>query len=50
MLEYLPQIFEFFVSIIQQYWVVVTGSSVLAGFAALAVLDRMFHIFDIIRR
>ena len=50
MLEYLPQISAFLTDVFQRFWVLITGCSVLAGFLALAVLDRVFHIFDIIRR
>lgn len=50
MLEALPEMVDFFMSIIRQYWTVITGCSVLSAFLALAVLDRIFHIFDVIRR
>lgn len=50
MLEALPQIAGFFISVLQEYWLLYTGCSVLAGFLALRILDRIFHIFDIIRR
>ena len=50
MLEALPEMVDFFLSIIRQSWTVITGCSVLASFLALAVLDRIFHIFDVIRR
>lgn len=50
MLEAMPEIFEFFQSLVIKYWNLIVGSSVLAGFLALAVLDRIFNIFDIIRR
>lgn len=50
MLEAMPQMVEFFMFLIRQYWVLITGCSVLAAFLALAVLDRIFHIFDVIRR
>lgn len=50
MLEALPEMVDFFMSMIQQYWTVITGCSVLAAFLSLAVLDRIFHIFDVIRR
>ena len=50
MLEALPEMVEFFMSMIRQYWSLITGCSVLAAFLALAVLDRIFHIFDVIRR
>lgn len=50
MLEQLPEIVDFFTDLVQRYWILITGSSVLAGFLALAVLDRIFHIFDIIKR
>lgn len=50
MLEALPEMVDFFMSIIRQYWTAITGCSILAAFLALAVLDRIFHIFDVIRR
>ena len=50
MLESLPMMVDFFFSIITQYWSLITGCSVLAAFLALAILDRIFHIFDVIRR
>ena len=50
MLEAMPQMVDFFMSMIRQYWGLITGCSVLAAFLALAVLDRIFHIFDVIRR
>ena len=50
MLDALPEIFDFFKSLVREYWILITGSSVLAAFLALAVMDRIFHIFDIIRR
>lgn len=50
MLDALPQIFSFFQSMVTKYWDVMVASSVLAGFLALAILDKMFHIFDIIRK
>ena len=49
MLEALPEMVDFFMSMIRQYWTVITGCSVLAAFLALAVIDRIFHIFDDIR-
>lgn len=50
MIEALPEIWAFFSDLVRQYWVLITGCSVLAGFFALAVLDKIFHIFDILRR
>ena len=50
MLEALPEMVDFFMSMIRQYWTAITGCSVLAAFLALAVLDKIFHIFDVIRR
>lgn len=50
MLDALPQIFDFFKNLVREYWILITGSSVLAAFLALSVMDRIFHIFDIIRR
>lgn len=49
MLEQLPLIWNFFTDMISRYWAVAAASSVLAGFLALAILDRIFNIFDIIR-
>lgn len=50
MLEAMPDMVAYFMSLIQQYWGLITGCSVLAAFLSLAVLDRIFHIFDILRR
>lgn len=50
MLEVLPEIWDFFQGIVVQYWNVIMASSVLCGFFTLAVLDRVFHIFDILKR
>ena len=50
MLEAMPEMVNFFMSMIQRYWGLITGCSVLAAFLALAILDRIFHIFDVIRR
>lgn len=50
MLESMPEMVDFFMSLVLQYWDLITGCSVLAAFLALAVLDRIFHIFDVIRR
>lgn len=50
MLEAMPQIFDYVKTVCLQYWEIVLGSSVLAGFFALRVLDRMFNIFDILKR
>lgn len=50
MLENLPLIWEWFQDFVIQYWNVIMASSVLSAFVALAVLDRIFHIFDIIKR
>ena len=50
MLDVLPEIFDFFKYLVHQYWILTTGSSVLAAFLALSVMNRIFHIFDIIRR
>lgn len=49
MLEALPDIWDFFQQVVAQYWSVIMASSVLAGFFTLAVLDRVFHIFDILK-
>ena len=50
MLDSLPEIWEFIQGLIIRYWNVIMASSVLAGFLALAVLDRLFGIFDILKR
>lgn len=50
MLDQLPLIWEFFVGIVNQYWGLVTTCGILSAFFALKVLDKIFHIFDIIRR
>ena len=50
MLEAMPEMVNFFMTLIRQYWGLITGCSVLAAFLALAVLERIFHIFDVIRR
>ena len=50
MIEALPQIWDFFSWLVSQYWGLITTCGILAGFFALAVLDKMFHIFDILRR
>ena len=50
MLEVLPEIWDFFQGIVVQYWNLIMASSVLGGFFTLAVLDRVFHIFDILKR
>lgn len=49
MLDVLPQISDFFFSIAQKYWLLMTGCSVLAGFLALAVIRRILRVLDIIR-
>lgn len=50
MLEALPDISEFFFLTQYYFWYLMNSCSVLAGFLALAILDRIFHIFDILRR
>lgn len=50
MLDSLPQIWDFFYNTVTQYWKVITSCSVLAGFVTLAILDRLFNIFDILKR
>lgn len=50
MIQSLPEIWDFFSWLVQKYWGLVTTCGILAGFFALAVLDKMFHIFDILRR
>lgn len=50
MMDYLPDILNFIVVTIQQYWSIVVASSVLSAFLALIFLDRALRIFDILRR
>lgn len=50
MLEFLGAIWEFVWRQLGAIWVLYTTSSVLAGFFALYILDRIFHIFDILKR
>lgn len=50
MLEVLGQLATFMFSQIRSIWVLYTTSSVLAGFFVLWVLDRLFHIFDVLKR
>lgn len=50
MLEALPEMVNFFMYTIDRCWGVITRCSVLAAFLTLAILDRIFHIFDVIRR
>lgn len=50
MLEFLGDIATFVFSQISSIWLLYTTSSVLAGFFCLWVLDRLFHIFDILKR
>lgn len=50
MLDAMPEIFDFVKNVCLQYWKIVLGSSVLAGFFSLRVLDRLFNIFDILKR
>lgn len=50
MLEVLPQIAGFFWDLVRQFWTLQTTSSVLAGFFTLWILDRMFGIFDVLKK
>ncbi len=50
MLEFLGDIANLTFSQIKAIWVLYTTSSVLAGFFVLWILDRLFHIFDILKR
>lgn len=50
MLEVLPALASFFWQIMTKIFDLYTTSSVLAGFFSLWVLDRMFGIFDVIKR
>lgn len=49
MLDSLPMIATFFWQILTDVFDLYTTSSVLAGFFALWLLDRMFGIFDVIK-
>lgn len=50
MLEILESVGTFLFTQIKAIWVLYTGSTVLCGFFTLWVLDRLFHIFDILKR
>lgn len=50
MLEFLGDIANFVFSQIKSIWILYTTSSVLAGFFVLWVLDRLFHIFDVLKK
>lgn len=50
MLEFLGAIWDFIWQQLGSIWILYTTSSVLSGFFALYVLDRIFHIFDILKR
>lgn len=50
MLDELPLIADFFWTLCGQIFDLYTASSVLAGFFVLWLLDRMFGIFDILKR
>jgi hypothetical protein len=49
MLEVLGDLANFVLTQLSNIWTVYTTSSVLAGFFVL-FLDRLFHIFDILKR
>lgn len=49
-LDALPLIWDFVTSMMMQCWIMWVGSSLLSAFLALIILDRLFHIFDILRR
>lgn len=50
MLEVLPAIADFFWLLCGEIFDLYTTSSILAGFFVLYILDRMFGIFDILKR
>lgn len=50
MLEYLDAIGSFLFAQFEHIWVLYTSCTVLSGFFTLWILDRIFHIFDIIKR
>lgn len=50
MLEVLGDIATFVFQQFLSIWNIYTTSSVLAGFFVLWILDRMFHIFDVLKR
>ena len=50
MLEVLGDLANFVLTQLSNIWTVYTTSSVLAGFFVLFILDRLFHIFDILKR
>lgn len=50
MLDALPAIANFFWTLCGQIFDLYTTTSVLAGFFVLWLLDRMFGIFDILKR
>lgn len=50
MLEVLPFLAEFLWDILRQVFNLYTTSSVLCGFFVLWILDRMFGIFDILKK
>lgn len=50
MLQALPAIFSFFLDFLSRIFNVYVTSSVLCGFFVLWLLDRVFGIFDILKR
>lgn len=50
MLEVLGDLANFVLTQLSNIWTIYTTSSVLAGFFVLFILDRLFHIFDILKR
>lgn len=50
MIAFLGDISQFILSNMSSVFNVYTASSILSGFFALYLMDRMFHIFDILRR
>lgn len=50
MLEVLPALGAFFWSIMKNIFNLYTASSVLCGFFVLWILDKMFNIFDVLKK
>lgn len=50
MFSSVPALFNFILDGLSNIFTIYTTSSVLVGFFALWVLDRLFHVFDILKR
>lgn len=50
MIEYLGAIATFIFNQFDAIWALYTGGTVLGSVIVLWVLDRLFHIFDVIKR